>query len=200
MRTSYLVEVETLSHAHRRRPGLPSTKAKSLTSRQPQCSQSASRGAGHQHRNSRWLVRAAESRHTSWMALKADASASLDSPDTSTVQGMLALLIRRGGPKVQAVYDGLIDMGYVPGVPDARPGEKRQPYLGWADPARHADGRARFAVYLDARFVSFRRVTDRRKVSGLPGADTSPAAYVAFRLAPPNSVAHALAAARAVKY
>jgi hypothetical protein len=134
------------------------------------------------------------------MALKDDASASFDRHDTSTVQGMLALLIWRGGPTVQAVYDGLMDMGYVPGVPDVRPGKKRQPYLGWADPVRHADGRARFALYLDARFVSFRRVTDRRKVSGLPGADTSPGAYVAFRLTSQNGVAHALAAARAVKY
>jgi len=129
--------------------------------------------------------------HTDGMGLK---------DDTSTVAGMLAVLVRQGGPKIETMYHELIGMGYTPSVPDVQPGTKRQPYLGWADPARPPVGRAKFSLYLEARTVSFGRVTDRRKVSDLPGADTSPGAYVAFRLTEPDGVAHALAAARAVKY
>jgi hypothetical protein len=117
----------------------------------------------------------------------------------STVDGMLAELVRRGGERIREVADGLIKMGYVPGVPDVRAGGQRQAYLGWSDPARAEDARAKFTLYLEPGTVSFGRATDRRVVSGLPGADTTPGSYVAFRLTGPGDVAHALAAARAVK-
>lgn len=119
--------------------------------------------------------------------------------DIGTIDSMLAELIRRGGEKVQRVADGLRKMGYVPGVPDVRTAGQRQAYLGWSDPARTNDARAKFTLYLEPGTVSFGRATDRRIVSGLAGADTTPGSYVAFRLAEPDSVAHALAAARAVK-
>jgi hypothetical protein len=90
-------------------------------------------------------------------------------------------------------------MGYVPDAPDVRAGSQRQAYLGWSDPARADDARAKFTLYLEPGTVSFGRATDRRMVSGLPGADTTPGSYVAFRLAEPDGIAHALAAARAVK-
>ena len=119
--------------------------------------------------------------------------------DTSTVSGMLAALVKRGGPKVQAMYDGLTAMGYVPAIPDRWGGKQRQRYLGWCDPARPPEGTARYTLGLEARTVFFGRKADRRAVSELPGADNSPGAYVAFRLTEPDGVAHALAAARKLK-
>jgi hypothetical protein len=117
----------------------------------------------------------------------------------STVDGMLGELVRRGGGRIREAADGLIQMGYVPDVPDVRKGGQRQAYLGWSDPARAYDARAKFTLYLEPGTVSFGLATDRRVVSGLPGADTTPESYVAFRLTQPDGVAHALAAARAVK-
>jgi len=119
--------------------------------------------------------------------------------DASTIRDVLAVLVERGGQNVQAMYDGLIGMGYVPGVAAPRPDGTRELYLGWSDPARLDKGRTRFALYLEARMVSFRRATDRRKVAGLLGADNTPSSYVAFRLNGPDGVSHALAAARAIK-
>lgn len=119
--------------------------------------------------------------------------------EISTVGGMLTELIRRGGERIRQVADGLTEMGYVPDVPEVRTGGQRQAYLGWADPARADDARAKFTLYLEPGTVSFGRATDRRIVSKLPGADTTPGSYVAFRLAEPNGVGHALAAAHAVK-
>jgi hypothetical protein len=120
--------------------------------------------------------------------------------NTSTVEGMLAELVRRGGAAVQATADELRKMGYVPCVPEVRAGGPRQAYLGWSDPARPADARAKFTLYLEAGTVSFMRAPDRRIVGDLDGADTRPGRYVAFRLTAPNGVARALAAARAVKH
>ena len=97
------------------------------------------------------------------------------------------------------MYDGLIDLGYVPGVPALKPDGTRQLYVGWSDPARTDKGKTKFTLYLETWTVSFGRVTDRRKVADLPGADTSPGAYVAFRLNTPDAVDRALAAGRAVK-
>jgi hypothetical protein len=119
--------------------------------------------------------------------------------NVSSVDGMLTELVRRGGDRVRQVADGLTEMGYVPDVPDVRGGGQRQAYLGWSDPARADDARAKFTLYLEPGTVSFGRAPDRRLVSELPGADTTPGSYVAFRLAGSDSVAHALAAARAVK-
>jgi hypothetical protein len=73
------------------------------------------------------------------------------------------------------------------------------PGVGWSDPARADTGKTRYTLYLEARIVSFGRVTDRRKVADLPGADTGPGAYVAFRLNTSDAVDRALGAARAVK-
>jgi len=108
-------------------------------------------------------------------------------------------MVQRGGPSVQAMYDGLIALGYIPGVPAVKPDGTRQLYVGWSDPARADKGKTLYTSYLESRTVSFGRVTDRRKVADLPGADTSPGAYVAFRLNTPDAVDRALAAARAVK-
>jgi hypothetical protein len=65
-------------------------------------------------------------------------------------------------------------------------------------PAR-ADAKGKFTVYLEAGTVSFGRIADRRMLSDMPGADTTPESYVAFRLSAPDGVAHAKAAARKVK-
>jgi hypothetical protein len=119
--------------------------------------------------------------------------------DISTVEGMVAELVRRGGSRIREVADSLGEMGYVPDVPDVRAGGQRQAYVGWSDPARVDDARAKYTLYLDPGKVTFGRATDRRIVSELPGADTAPGSYVAFRLTEPDGVAHALAAARAVK-
>jgi TIR domain len=126
------------------------------------------------------------------------ASVSADQ-DAGAIREVLAAMIDRRRWNVQAMYDGLTDLGYIPGVPAPRPDGTRQLYLGWSDPARADKGRTRFTLYLESRTVSFGRVTDRRKVADLPGADTSPRAYVAFRISSPDDVGRALAAARAVK-
>ncbi len=56
--------------------------------------------------------------------------------DTSTVAGMLAELVRRGGDPVREIAAALQEMGYVPAVPERRAAGPRQAYLGWSDPAR----------------------------------------------------------------
>jgi predicted nucleic acid-binding protein len=124
----------------------------------------------------------------------ADLSDATDA-DTSTVDGMLAELVRRGGDPVQEIAAALGEMGYVPAVPERRADGPRQVYLGWSDPAR--DGK--FTAYLESGTVSFGRVADRRMISDMPGADTTPESYVAFPLSAPGGAAHAKAAARKVK-
>jgi hypothetical protein len=119
--------------------------------------------------------------------------------DPGAIRDVLAAMVERRGQNVQAVYDGLIDLGYIPGVPDLKLDGTRQLYVGWSDPARADTGKTKYTLYLEARIVSFGRATDRRKVADLPGADTSPSAYIAFRLNTPDAIDHALAAARAVK-
>ena len=117
--------------------------------------------------------------------------------DTSTVEGMLAELIRRGGARVREIAAALQEMGYVPAVPELRSDGPRQLYLGWSDPAR-ADGRGMFTVYLEPGTVSFGRKADQPMLIDMPGADTF-AKHVAFRLSAPDGVTHAKAAARKVK-
>jgi hypothetical protein len=133
------------------------------------------------------------------MAPEDDAASVSAGEDAGAIREVLVAMVEHGGRNVQAMYDGLIDLGYIPGVPAPRPDGTRQLYVGWSDPARADKGKIRFTLYLESRTVSFGRVTDRRKVADLPGADTSPGAYVAFRLNAPDDVDRALAAARAVK-
>ncbi len=111
---------------------------------------------------------------------------------------MLAELVRRGGAPVQEAAAALRALGYVPAVPDREGGGPRQVYLGSSDPARD-DTRGKFTVYLEAGTVSFGRKADRPRISDMPGADTTPGSYVAFRLSAPDGVAHATAAARKLK-
>jgi hypothetical protein len=120
------------------------------------------------------------------------------SGDSSTVEGMLAELERRGGAPVRQAAEELRKMGYVPAVPQRRASGPRQAYLGWSDPAR-PDARAKYTLYLEPGTISFGRADDKAKVSKMPGADTSPGSYVAFRLTTPDGVGHAMAAARKVK-
>jgi predicted nucleic acid-binding protein len=131
------------------------------------------------------------------MTYPADLPGTTDA-DTSTVEGMLAELIRRGGDQVREIAAALREMGYVPAVPGRQGDGPRQLYLGWSDPAR-TDARGNFAVYLEPGTVSFGRKADQRMLSDMPGADTTPQRHVAFRLAAPDGVAHAKAAARKVK-
>ncbi len=146
------------------------------------------------------ITRRGEAERTGARFAPEDAVASVSAgEEASAIREVLAALVERGGKKVQTIYDALIDLGYVPGVPAPRPDGTRQLYVGWSDPARPEKGKTKFTLYLESRIVSFGRVTDRRKVADLPGADTSPGAYVAFRLNAPDSVDRALAAARAVK-
>lgn len=119
--------------------------------------------------------------------------------EADAIREVLAALVERGGQNVQTMYDGLIDIGYIPGVPARKPDGTRQLYVGWSDPARPDYGKAKYTLYLESRTVSFGRVTDRRKLADLPGADNSPGAYIAFRLNAPDAADRALAAARAVK-
>lgn len=117
--------------------------------------------------------------------------------DTSTVHGMLAELVRRGGDPVREVEAALREMGYVPAVPGRRGDGPRQVYLGWADPARDYT-RGKFTVSLDSRTVWLSQENDKRAVRGMPGAYTT-GSYVAFRLSAPDGVVHATAAARKLK-
>jgi hypothetical protein len=120
------------------------------------------------------------------------------SGDTSTVEGMLAELERRGGAPVQQAAEELRKMGYVPAVPQRRASGPRQAYLGWSDPAR-PNARAKYTLYLEPGTISFGRAEDQDKVGKMPGADISPESYIAFRLTAPDGVEHAMAAARKVK-
>jgi predicted nucleic acid-binding protein len=117
--------------------------------------------------------------------------------DTSTVQGMLAELVRRGGDPVREAEAALREMGYAPAVPERRGDGPRQVYLGWADPARDYT-RGKFTVSLDCRTVWFSQEDDKRAVRDMPGAYTT-GSYVAFRLSAPNGVVHAMTAARTLK-
>jgi predicted nucleic acid-binding protein len=117
--------------------------------------------------------------------------------DTSTVVGMLAELIRRGRDPVREIAAALREMGYVPAIPEIASDGPRQLYLGWSDPAR-VDARGKYTAVLEPGTVSFARKADRPMLIDMPGAIPFER-HVAFRLAAPDGVAHAKAAARKVK-
>jgi predicted nucleic acid-binding protein len=117
--------------------------------------------------------------------------------DTSTVEGMLAELIRRGRDPVREIAAALREMGYVPAIPEIESDGPRQLYLGWSDPAR-VDARGKYTAVLEPGTVSFARKADRPMLIDMPGAVPFER-HVAFRLAAPDGVAHAKAAARKVK-
>ncbi len=126
----------------------------------------------------------------------ADLAGPADS-DISTVEGMLAELVRRGGAPVREIDAALRAMGYVPAVPERRGDKAREPYLGWADPARDYTG-GKYTLSLDSRTVWFSHEADKREVRDMPGA-YSTGGYVAFRISVPGGVAHATAAAGKMK-
>ncbi len=123
--------------------------------------------------------------------------ADLADSDISTVEGMLAELVRRGGTPVREVEAALRGMGYVPAVPERQGDGPREFYLGWADPASDYTS-GKYTLSLDARTIWFSRQADQHGVRDMPGAYTT-AGYVAFRISVPDGVAHAMAAARKVK-
>ena len=106
--------------------------------------------------------------------------------DTSTVPGMLAELVRRGGDPVREVEAALREMGYVPAVPERRGDGPRQVYLGWADPARDYT-RGKFTVSLDSRTVWFSLQDDKQAVSDMPGAYATEATWRSACLRPTAS-------------
>ncbi len=49
------------------------------------------------------------------------------------------------GASLQAIYDGLADLGYLPSAPAVRkPGKAPEPYLSWTDPVRGGPAVIRF--------------------------------------------------------
>jgi hypothetical protein len=60
-------------------------------------------------------------------------------------------------------------MGYVSAVPERRGDKAREPYLGWADPARDYTS-GKYTLSLDSRTVWFSHEADKREVRDMPGA------------------------------
>ena len=82
---------------------------------------------------------------------------------------MLDLLKARGdAASLQAIYDGLVDLGYVPSTAKVqKPGNEQRRYISWRDPARPGQYAIRFEAR-DLWFIMSER-DDLIKAASLPG-------------------------------
>jgi hypothetical protein len=98
---------------------------------------------------------------------------------------------------IQALYDGLLQMGCTPHSAkprDPRPGAHVQPYVRWTYP-----GHVGSVTYLNATGLTFAGRKDCRRIAGMPGADSSGRGpEVRFRATSDEGVKQALDAAKAV--
>lgn len=75
------------------------------------------------------------------------------------------LKARSHTPSLQAIYDGLRKLGYIPHVPQVRtPGKQPELYLRWTDPARGGPA----VIYFDALNFWFVRKEDLEALGDLP--------------------------------
>jgi hypothetical protein len=83
---------------------------------------------------------------------------------------MLERLKTYGHPqKLQAIYDGLIELGFVPHAPEVRKaGKEPEPYLRWTDPARGGTA----VLYFDTKNLWFVKKEDMGKLRDLGGKAT----------------------------
>jgi hypothetical protein len=73
------------------------------------------------------------------------------------------------GASLQAIYDGLLELGYVPSAPAVRkPGKAPEPYLSWTDPVRGGPAVIRF----DTKNLWFIRREDLRPLADSGGTLT----------------------------
>ncbi len=126
----------------------------------------------------------------------APADASAAAPAEGGVQQALTRLRDYGNAaNVQAMFDGLVELGYVPHCAGTRKlGKKPESYLRWVDPA--VGGAA--TLYLDTASARFARADHRTALVGLPGAAPN-ATEVLFAIKTAAGVEQALAAAKTVK-
>lgn len=82
---------------------------------------------------------------------------------------MLGQLQARGdATSLQAIYDGLVDLGYVPSTATVKkPGNKQRRYISWRDPARPGEYVIRFEAR-DLWFVMGER-EDLKRAASVPG-------------------------------
>jgi len=78
------------------------------------------------------------------------------------------LKARANATSLQAIYDGLVDLGYVPSTAAVRkPGNMQRPYISWRDPARPGEYAIRFEVR-DLWFIMGER-DDLIRAASAPG-------------------------------
>ncbi|MHB1431320.1 MAG: hypothetical protein ACYCVZ_04290 [Streptosporangiaceae bacterium] len=101
-------------------------------------------------------------------------NAANEAPSASALSPAEAMLDRlKGyghGASLQAIYDGLVELGYQPGAPAVRrPGKQPEPYLSWTDPVRGGPTVIRF----DTTNLWFIRREDLEPLAGVPGGRTT---------------------------
>jgi hypothetical protein len=91
--------------------------------------------------------------------------------DFEPAEDMLDRLKTHGhGPSLQAIYDGLRDMGYKPHSPATRkPGKRPEPYIRWTDPARGGPA----VIYLTSTTVRLARKDDAETLGSPPTTSTT---------------------------
>jgi hypothetical protein len=116
--------------------------------------------------------------------------------EEAEVKAMLKRLTDFANAKnVEAVYEGLVHLGFEPHVPTVRKeGKSQEPYLRWTDPAKPRPA----TLYVDTASVNLSRKDDRKVLSGLPGALVTDR-LVRFAIGTAEGVEQALAAAKTVK-
>jgi hypothetical protein len=116
--------------------------------------------------------------------------------DGAEVQGMLKRLTDYANAKnLEALYEGLVQLGYEPHVPTVRKeGKSQEAYLRWTDPVQPCPA----TLYFDTASANFARKDDREVLSELPGAQVTDR-FVRFTIGTTDGVEQALAAAKTVK-
>jgi hypothetical protein len=77
---------------------------------------------------------------------------------------------RGHAPSLQAIYDGLRELGYLPHTPAARhPGSQQTRYLRWTDPARGGPA----VIYLETGSLCFVRTEDLTALADLSAGTTT---------------------------
>lgn len=91
--------------------------------------------------------------------------------DFEPADDMLDRLKTHGhGPSLQAIYDGLRDIGYKPHAPATRkPGKRPEPYIRWTDSARGGPA----VIYLTSTTVRLARKDDVKTLGSPPATSTT---------------------------
>jgi hypothetical protein len=135
--------------------------------------------------------------------LSAEPAVAADGAEAVDVRAMLARMkeiastgnmkASASADNIQAVYDGLAGLGYMPVAPAVRePGRKPSPYLRWL-----IGGRGKTVCSLNTMTLSFERSGDVARLKSYPGARPGPG-YIRFPIYTREGVDEALTAARAV--